>query len=216
VADATGRARAGGSVRAAGVWCAWVAASTLGLVVAGLLFFRLVGILEDVPSLVPYGWSDSLETAGIGGAAGAVLGLFQAAVLWPRLGGRGVLAWVAATAAGAALGLGVARGGADLFRVLGASALFQAIDAETWRLVALALLGASVGCGQWLVLRRGLARAAWWIPTCALATPTTVFALTAMSPGVAGPWWLFLAFFGAVTGAVLVLLPRREPTEAAP
>jgi hypothetical protein len=194
-----------GPVRAAGVWCLWVAASTLGLILAGLLFFRLVGILEDVPSLVPYGWSESLELAGIGTAAGAVLGLCQAAVLWSRLRARGALAWVAATAAGAACALGLTRGGDDLFALVGASALFYAVDAEVWRIVAFGLLGAAVGCGQWLVLRRRLARAAWWVPTCALATPATAFMLTAVPSGIAGPWWLLLALFGGITGVLFVL-----------
>jgi hypothetical protein len=211
VRRAGGWGRASGSAGAVGAWCAWVAASTLGLLLAARLFLGLIGLLENVALPLPPGrWSESLEIAGAGAAAGAVLGLCQAAVLGWRLGVRGALAWVAATAAGTASALGVARGGEALFGLLGAGAVFRAVDGQVWWFVAVTLLGAAVGCGQWLVLRRRLARAGWWVPTCALATTATALALTAVPSEMSAPWWLLFGLFGGMTGVLLALLPRTE------
>jgi hypothetical protein len=212
---AGGLGRASAPTRAAEAWCAWVVASTLGLILAARLFLGLVGLVEDGALPIPRGpWSETLNLAALGVVAGAGLGLCQAAVLWPRVGVRGALAWVAATAAGTASGLGIARGGAVLLGLLGAGALFRAVDEEVWRMAAFALLGAAVGCGLWLVLRRRLARAAWWVPTCAVATPATALVLRVMPSDTVGPWWLLFALFGGLTGVLLPLLPRRDLAEA--
>jgi hypothetical protein len=191
-------------------WLAWTAATTLGLLLGARFAF---GLLETLSVPVPRGpWSDGINVAALGAVAGGVLGACQAVVVARRLGRRGALAWVAATAAGAGLALGLARGGDGLFRLIGLAAAFDAVGAGVWRGVALALLGAGVGVGQWLVLRRRVGRALWWVPACIAATLVTWFLL---SPRTGVPWWVTLALFGGVTGVVLVALLRGEP-DAAP
>jgi hypothetical protein len=184
--------------------------------VAARVFLPLVGLLEDGRLPLPRGAGfEGLNFAVLGAAAGAGLGVCQAAALWPRVGGRGALAWVVATAGGTALGLGLARGGDALLGMIGAGGLFRVVDEGVWRMVAFALLGAAVGGGQWLVLRR-LARAGWWVPGCAVATVATERVLGPLGMllvEVGVPFWLSLGFFGVVTGVILVVLPRRELVE---
>jgi hypothetical protein len=72
--------------------------------------------------------------------------------------------WVAASAAGAMLGM------AALYALLYAAlALVPGVNedrfAGRW---LLPLLGAAIGAGQWLLLRARIRRAGWWLPATAL------------------------------------------------
>jgi hypothetical protein len=197
------------------VWCLWTAASTLGLLLGVWVFFRLIQP-PRVP--VPGGpWSDSVNLAALGGGAGALLGLCQGLVLARRLRLHGTLGWIVATAAGGAFALAVLRGGDGALRLLGAGVFFDALTSEIRQLAWLVVLGTAVGLAQWLVLRQRVAAAAWWIPGSAVATLAPfygVFYGLAVLPRevVARTWpWLAFALFGALTGAVLVTLLRRDP-----
>jgi hypothetical protein len=199
--------------RDAAVWLAWTSASALGVLLGARFVF---GLLEAFTVPVPRGpWTASLDVAALGALAGAVLGACQAVVLMigRGLGRREAVAWAAATAAGAGVALGLARGGDGLLRLVGLGALFDAVGGEVWQVLAFALLGGAIGCGQWLLLRRRVARALWWVPACVAATLATALVL---SPRTGVPWWLTLALFGGVTGAVLVLLPRAVGPEGDP
>ena len=73
-----------------------------------------------------------------------------------------------------------------------------------WGLMA--VLGAFVGAAQWLVLRRRVPRAGWWIPATAAglwAGTTLAFRLTGMRLPIL-PFQLLLG--GAVTGFILGLV----------
>ena len=63
--------------------------------------------------------------------------------------------WVLASTVGMAVGIAVLE--AAVFRVLGA--VGGAVDG----VVAGAVVGTSVGIAQWLVLRRQVSRAGWWV-----------------------------------------------------
>lgn len=68
------------------------------------------------------------------------------------------------------------------------------------------LLGTTTGIAQWLILRRGVRWAGWWIPISAAGWSTGLsMALALLLAGVVA---------GAMTGIALVLLlgyPRRSP-----
>ena len=93
-------------------------------------------------------WALVILVALLIGQAGSVAAVFQWLILRPYVS-RGIH-WVPASAAGALLGLQI-RGS------LIAS-----------NLVYLILEGALLATVQWLVLRRQVVRAGWWIPTSAL------------------------------------------------
>ena len=120
-------------------------------------------------------------------AGGILVGVFQWLVLRRYVTGavRWVLASLGAAVAGALLALGVGLFDADLGWVAGAG-----------------LYGTLVGVLQWLVLRRQVARAGWWV------LATTVGWVVAIPVGdIAGPpGW---AVYGAITGTVLVWLLRQ-------
>lgn len=64
-------------------------------------------------------------------------------------------------------------------------------------------LGAALGIGQWLILRRRLRSAGWWIPATMVSMAVTWVGLSA------GQWYAFSAY-GALTGAVMVWLLRHK------
>jgi hypothetical protein len=136
-----------------------------------------------------------------GGIAGALAGLYQWALLRKRLSGLG--GWIPVTVACWAAGTAIAYG------------LTKAQASETlteWLIFLLAATagGAILGAGQWLLLRRSLNRALWWIPASALAwalaVPLSKFMpLYSFPPGVIG---------GVVMGGVLVWMMKAKPDTA--
>jgi hypothetical protein len=88
--------------------------------------------------------------------------------------------------------------------------VFDAVDGRVWGAVALALFGLGVGAAQWLVLRRLIAGAAWWVPASVGATLAAALVENALPRGWGTPVWVVLAVFGAVTGVVLVHLLHAD------
>lgn len=130
-----------------------------------------------------------------GGMAGALAGLYQWALLRKRLSGLG--GWIPVTVACWAAGNAIAYG------------LTKAQDSETlteWLIFLLATIagGAILGAGQWLLLRRNLKRALWWIPASALAWALAA-PLSKLMPSLSFPPGLI---GGVVMGGVLVWLMR--------
>ncbi|MGF0319735.1 hypothetical protein [Nocardia fluminea] len=197
------------------MWRRWIVFVTVG---------EFLGF--SVPAIVAAsmwdraGWSAtvSLLVAGVG--EGVVLGWFQARALRPALPDLPGHAWVAATAIGAAVAWSVAMVPVSTDGFAG------------WpRAVATVALGMSgavvvsaIGVGQWVVLRRHLTGAGWWIGATALswAAGLVAFVLftsplwhpgqptaeTAMI-GIAGG--LLMAFVMAcVSGRCLVWLLRAQ------
>jgi hypothetical protein len=87
------------------------------------------------------------------------------------------------------------------------------VDVETTGVVGDAstgvMVGASVGIAQWLVLRRQVSQAGWWVLASSVGFTVTFAVLAAgVLPGVGITFGVFAAY-GAVTGAVLVWLLRQ-------
>ena len=147
----------------------------------------------------------------VGSAVGVVVGV---AVLGPVLGavglaGAGVMQWLVlrqqlsrsgwwiwASSVGLAIGL-----------VVGVAA--SAAGGDDAAVVSLAVLGASIGIAQWLVLRRQVSRAGWWILVSVvglavgLAATIVVFGVGDGNGGGAVTGVLEDAIFGMVIGAVV-------------
>ncbi len=116
--------------------------------------------------------------------------------------------WVLASIVGFAVGGFVAI---VVFVFVIFSAALDVVGGTLLSAVLGAVLGASLGIAQWLVLRRQVSRAGWWV----LAN-TVAFAVGGTVAGAAsGPLLvpLALAGYGANTGGVLVLLLRHPVTK---
>ncbi|MDE2903523.1 MAG: hypothetical protein OXP73_10905 [Chloroflexota bacterium] len=134
-----------------GSWLAWIAATTIGWAVAEVLFRTLV---EEIPFT-------SLLRGGIG--VGVFMAVFQALALRRHLGRP--VRWILASGVVAVLASPVeASALANVYTAYGPGATLAASMALT----SLAV-GLLAGTLQWLVLRRHVNRAAWWIPASALA-----------------------------------------------
>lgn len=179
----------------------WLVACTLGFTVAGMLSLPLVwGLAEGLEKALG-------ETAAIL-IAGALFGLFwgsglgtgQWLVLQNRLGGTKW--WVPVTAIAPALGM------AAMFSLLVDEGL-----ADPWiGLLIGGTFGIALGIGQWLILRRQLPGAGWWIVINALGLTV---ALT-VSLSLDGEGRELLAFgtagllIAAITGLGMLWLLRRS------
>ena len=79
-----------------------------------------------------------------------------------------------------------------------------------------ALGGTVLGVPQWLVLRRQVARASWWVLASTVGWVVGGFLSGAFEGGVVGRA-VIGAVYGAITGAVLVrLLGQRSPSSDQP
>jgi hypothetical protein len=204
------------SAEALALWWRWTFWTTVG---------EFVGFA--VPALVMAAgtvgqWSDSVQLGAalaIGMVEGSILGLAQWQALRDLLPALGRLSWVLATGLGAVVAY---------LLVMIAVAVVGAATVPLWIVVAVCvLLGAlfllSIGVPQWLVLRRHLPRAGWWVLANAVAWPvgTAVpFIGLAMVPD-GSPFWtwamagivsglLMGVVVGALTGSVLVRLWSRR------
>jgi hypothetical protein len=135
--------------------------------------------------------------------AGLLTGLLQYALLrriLPRMGG-----WVAATLAGWLLGLLVLAAANWLHW----TAAFSSLD------TALVVMGWSIGIVQWLLLRRRLPRAGWWVAANAAGWMLLTVFTAGNSIGVWGLWTLS-ALPACATAAMLALLMNQQGAGAAP
>jgi hypothetical protein len=177
---------------------------------AGFSVPALVGALSYV-----FGLSDTAVFAPLvvaGAFEGAILGLTQASVLRRWIDGLSRRHWVVATAVAAssawALGLSLAfvAGRSDSVALL---ALLSG--------VVVPLILCSIGGAQWLVLRRHLPRAGWWIVAnaCAwlAALPLCIGVISAVPSGAPAAAVIAAALMGgalmgltlaAITGMALV------------
>lgn len=196
----------------------WTAAFVLGELV-GFLPPALVGTAlgragaSDWAMILGLTLAGSLEGAAIGFTQSRVLARFV-----PEVNGR---AWVAVTAAAAALAWFVGMAGPALFGsglIPGWLALMIMVPA--WTCAALGM-----GFGQWLVLRGPLPHSGRWIPVTAGAWLVAVMipvAAISVVPNDA-PAWVFVVFavaaavamgvtVAALTGGALVeILRARTP-----
>jgi len=213
------------------VWWQWVAANaaseTVGLGGTLLLGVLLLAKAEPVIGPVP-----AAALAVLAGTLleGSLVGTAQWLVLHHPLRGLRWRAWAVATALGACVAwtLGMIP---STFLITGSGSAEPGPGGMSDLLIyALAagmglVLGPLLGVPQWLVLRRHLSRAGWWVPANALAWMlgmVVIFVGTGFIPaqGITLPVALVLLLFvvaagavvGAVHGLVLIwLLHMRRP-----
>ena len=203
-----------------GVWALWTLLAALGGIAGGAATLSWAAEVLDRGSVTAGRAGDvavALALAGIvtGAAAGLVGGLGEWLVLrrWVQQAGW----WIAATAVGRAIGwsLALTTGWMWSELIVGSTGTDSAgiLGIDVGGVVG----GSIVGLSQWLVLRRWVARAWWWIAATAVAGAAGLglsqyvaqaAAAGAVSGGVA---WVTAvgvaaAGVGAVTGVVLVLL----------
>ncbi len=183
------------------VWLAWLVATTLGMVAGGLLGVPLGWSIGET-LMQAIGEGPALFVVGLvmGGALFGAIALAQSIVWRGRLpvAGRWVLFSAVAGAAGIGVILLVMNGSDEMF----ASALLPA--------AVFAVLGLWLGAAQWLVLRRYVARAAWWMAINAVGLGLTLAILFGLSAEGRELVSLVLSglLFGAITGAGLAWLLR--------
>jgi len=132
----------------------WALACTAGAVITGALGSALTWLFAYFYH--PYLEGAAFQAGLYGALVGIGLGGAQAVVLRRRV--RLGTAWVLASAASAAAGFETA------------TTLAGTASPLTFGLI----LGGFVGMGQWLILRRRMLRAAWWIAASAVALPIGV------------------------------------------
>lgn len=183
------------------VWLAWLAATTLGMVGGGLLSFPLGWSMAEI-LMQAIGELPALFVVGLimGGILFGAVALAQSMVWRGRLpvAGRWVLLSAVAGATGIGVILLVMNDSDEMF----ATALLPA--------AVFAVLGLWLGAAQWLVLRRYVARAAWWIPITAVGLGLTLAVLFGLSAEGRELVSLVLSglLFGTITGAGMAWLLR--------
>ncbi|MBE0477239.1 MAG: hypothetical protein IBX62_09100 [Coriobacteriia bacterium] len=223
-----GTETAGTSLTPRALWVRWVGANAIGELV-GLggtlaLVAGLWGVLDRSPLPVALALALAIAAVGalvegvaVGGLQGLVLRLALPALPLPR--------WVVFTALGAfvAWSLGMLPSTLLAAGGNGAPAAGAAEPSTVVQLLLAAGMGAALGpflgVPQWLVLRRFVPRAGWWIPAnsaaWALGMPVVFAAMSFVTPEtrpatiaavLAASLLATGAVVGAVHGAVLVRL----------
>jgi hypothetical protein len=199
VSAASGERRAAGPAS----WLRWFVANAAGYA-AG--FAAWEALFPAVRSMLSRPLGGSLNAAAFGITLGACAGLAQAIALRQRIALAG--AWVLATAAGGAVGLVAAAWvGYLLSLAFAAAGAVVSVSDGTEVLTFGLLLGAGVGAGRWLIVRRQRKADGRWLVASAVglaigyATAIGIFELT---PPMDEP---FLgAAFGACAGAIAALV----------
>jgi hypothetical protein len=184
-----------------GYWLAWLLASVLGYGMGGILGTAFSS------SLFPVGRFEAANGITLGIVMGAAGGYFQWVVLRERIAGAGLWGVASALGFGLAIGAVIAADAGENFAI--ASLLMAAV------------FGAATGILQWLILRRKVQRAGWWLFANLLGS--LVGAIGTPVAGVifdAGNWGLGVLTFGlvfgagngAITGAALIWLLRQSPS----
>lgn len=190
------------------LWLAWLVATTLGMIAGGLLAFPLGWSIGDTV-MQAIGEIPALITVGLfmGGVLFGAIALAQAVVLRGRVPAAG--RWVGLSTLAGAIGIGaillVMNGSNEMFT----TALLPA--------AIFAVLGLWLGAAQWLVLRRHVARAAWWMLISAAGLGLTLAMLFGVSAEGRELLSLVLSgiVFGAISGAGMAwLLNNREELKA--
>ena len=180
-----------------GFWFWWVLASTVGYAVGNAAGMK---VLRAVVGAAEYRGKGFVVAILLGVVmTGAAVGVIQWLVLRREVSGAGW--WVLASTVGwvmgtAAAGLGILLVGLQEFSPVSASLVFSV------------MVGAVVGVLQWLILRRQLRRAGWWVPASIVGWAMGQAAHGAIGLPAVG------AVSGAITGIALVRLLRQPIAEA--
>jgi hypothetical protein len=195
-------------------WLGWTAANAIGWAV-GLT-------VENAAQLALEAASGGVLVASEGGLvqeaiAGLLFGLPVGAMQWLALRRRiaGTAWWIPATAGGFILAGIVGGALQDIGAVVGVPVI-----SFVGGLVISFGLGLAAGTLQWLILRRQVKHAGWWVPASAILVFASLItglaaamALTGEGPGVSVSGAAFAAVagaaFGLTSGLVLVRLLRQ-------
>jgi hypothetical protein len=170
-----------------GFWFQWIIANAAGLAIG-------MAIRQFMFGLGPW----ATNTLVVGAVVGAVLGVAQFINLREHVGRAGPL-WVLSNLAGWAIGWSVGwQVGWTVFQGLGINEVFTLIGA---------LAGTIGGVIQWLLLRKQLYQAGWWIIANAFGWAAGM--AIGFAVGGAFGWPLIGAVAGAITGLPLIWLLRR-------
>lgn len=184
-----------------GYWLAWFLANVIGFGMGAVL-----GV-SFAYRFFPTDTFDAMNGITLGIVMGAIGGYLQWVALRERIAGTGL--WTLASA----LGFGLAMG-APL------AADPEENPAMAGFLVA-AVFGVVSGILQWLILRRNIPRAGWWLLANVLGSLVgTITFPIAVVISETGNWSLAIIVFGmgfgaghgAITGAALVWLLRQSPS----
>ena len=186
-------------------WLGWVVASTVGLGVGMAVPLWAIVVFHGVLAYAAGGRSSALGEAValyvfltlIGAFGGASVGIAQWLVLRRQVARAGW--WVLASIVGFALGFVV---GGPLGSATTSRAVFTPVDVAVQFLLGGAGNGAPMGIAQWLVLRRQVGRAGWWV--LASTVGLAVGAFFSVAAGV---------IYAPITGGVLVWLLRQPVTK---
>jgi hypothetical protein len=163
-----------------------------------------------------------LLMVGAGAVEGAVLGSAQWQAMRSEFLAMPQLAWVRATAVGAAIAWAFGMSPSTFF-VDGPLAVFVA-----FQIVGVLGVMLSIAIAQWWVLREHLDGAGWWIPATTLAwTVGIIWVFMAMSVPAEGETALMMVLAvasgllmgltaAAISGAALVLMLRRRADQSPP
>jgi hypothetical protein len=178
-----------------GYWLAWFLASVMGYGMGAVLG---VSVAYGLFNRDPF---DTVMGVTLGTVMGATGGYFQWVVLRERIAGAGL--WGLASA----LGFGSAMG-----------AMEAANTGENYAMAGFlmgCIFGIVSGILQWLILRRKVTRAGWWLLANLFGSLVGAFAIPlAAAISESGNWGLAVMTFGlvfgagngAITGAALVWL----------
>jgi hypothetical protein len=189
----------------------WTVATVVGLVIG------ILSILTLVTGLALGGSSTALVGIVGGAALGAGVGLAQWLVVRQHL--RDVSRWVLASTVGGTIGVAIGLVFADALRPLFGSVLTDAVQARPtvprllWSSaletgIAGAIAGISLGGAQWLVLRRQVRSAGWWIVVSGLGWMAGLSLSTALIDvgGILVSLLLAGIVVGGMTGMLLAYL----------
>ena len=184
-----------------GYWLAWFLASAMGYGMGALLgLYFAYGLFDRDPFDITMGVT-------LGTVMGATGGYFQWVVLRERIAGAGWWTLASALALGLAVGAVVAADTGENYAMAG--------------LLIGSIFGVASGILQWLILRRKIARAGWWVLANLLGSMFGAMAIPiAAAISESSNWNLGVMLFGlvfgagngAITGAALVWLLRQSPS----
>ncbi|MBD1840251.1 hypothetical protein [Coleofasciculus sp. FACHB-501] len=163
-------------------WLGWIALSTIGSllgIVAGFFVTLLTGGFGS--NGFPFGWT----------VVWVILGCFQWLLLKRRIKRSSL--WIAASAIGGAVALPVCVLASYSISTNALSDFFSdfiSLDlSNSYELFSLSKIGAIneaiVGTAQWLLLKRQISRAGWWIPVSALGGAMILPPISAAIKGLA-------------------------------
>lgn len=201
------------------LWLRWVGANAVGESV-GLGFAFVVGLAATALMGGESGFIATLAFAaliiGLGTLEGVILGWMQQSAMHKWLPYISRSAWIGATALGACIAWCLGMIPSTFMDFAAEAGSTPPPDISEFTIYALAammgmVLGPLLGVPQWLVLRKWISGAWWWIPANALAwmvgMPVVFAGASSFPEGAIGinmllPVLVTLALAGAVVGAI--------------